>query len=249
MSASGPAAEELSPDVWAKARSAGGEALRARIFEAYLPFARDVARRIRRERPGADLDIDDLRQYAAEGLLQAIDRFDPERGVPFEAYAGRRISGAVMDGVAASSESRRRGTFRSRLRAERLRSLRPAAVDRLTSSQALDALAALAAELAVGFILDDAAVAQAGHVASIGPNAYESLAWAETTRRIVSAVQALPEHERQVVRMHYLEGLEFARIADTLSLSRGRISQIHAAALGRLRKRLPGQDQLFLQGP
>jgi len=249
MAPSGAPAAELSPDLWEAARGAGGQAARARIFEAYLPFARGVARRIRRDRPGTDLDLDDLRQFAPEGLLQAIHRFDPARGVPFEAFAARRISGNVMDGVAASSESRRQGAFRNRVRAERIRSLRPDAAERLSSTEAIDALAALAAELAIGFILDDAAVAEAGHLSSIGPNAYESLAWSETSRRIAAAVEGLPDQERRVVRLHYLEGLEFARIADTLSLSRGRISQIHAAALDRLRRRLPGQDQLFLQGP
>lgn len=249
MEAQGSAAVDLPAGLWEASRAPGGSGARSRIFEAYLPFARAVARRIRRERPGSDLDIDDLRQFAAEGLLQAIDRYDPERGAPFEAFAARRIAGNVLDGVAASSESRRQASFRNRVRAERIRSLRPEPQTRLSSVEALDALAALAAELAVGFILDDAAVAEAGHLSSIGPNAYESLAWAETARRIAAAVDGLPDQERRVVRLHYLEGLEFARIADTLSLSRGRISQIHAEALRRLRKRLPGHDQLFLQGP
>ena len=247
MSATGPLpVVDLPPDLWRAAREPAGAAARGRIFEAYLPFARSIARRVRRDRPGTDLDMDDLRQLAAEGLLQAIDRFDPDRGVPFEAFAARRISGNVRDGVAASSESRRHGAFRNRVRTERLRSLRADAIEDLTPTEAIDALAELAAQLAIGFILDDGAIEATSRLSSPGPNAYESLAWSETTRRIVGAVEVLPEQERQVIRLHYLEGLEFARIADTLSLSRGRISQIHAAALGRLRKRLPGYDQLYL---
>ena len=233
----------LDPDVWrAFAADPGGPA-RGRIFEAYLPFSRRIAARIRKERPGADLDMDDLRQHAAEGLLQAMDRFEPERGIAFEAFAARRISGCIIDGIGASSESRRQSAVRNRIRAERTRSLSPDNVDRLSTADALQALADLAVSLAVGFMLDEAAVLGDAPVAP-GPSAYDSVAWTDTVRRMVSAIETLPDQERTVVRLHYLEGLEFARIADTLSLSRGRISQIHAAALDRLRKRLPRADHL-----
>lgn len=233
----------VDPDVWrAFAADPGGPA-RGRIFEAYLPFSRRVAARVRKERPGDDLDMDDLRQHAAEGLLQAMDRFEPERGVAFEAFAARRIAGCIIDGIGASSESRRQSAFRNRIRAERTRSLRPDDVDRLSTADALQALADLAVSLAIGFMLDEAAAPGDAPVAP-GPSAYDSVAWNDTVRRMVSAIGSLPEQERAIVRLHYLEGLEFARIADTLSLSRGRISQIHASALDRLRKRLPRADHL-----
>lgn len=233
----------LDPDVWrAFATDPGGPA-RGRIFEAYLPFSRRIAARIRKERPGADLDMDDLRQYAAEGLLQAMDRFEPERGIAFEAFAARRIAGCIIDGIGASSESRRQSAVRNRIRAERTRSLSPDNVDRLSTADALQVLADLAVSLAVGFMLDEAAVLGETPVAP-GPSAYDSVAWTDTVKRMVSAIETLPEQERTVVRLHYLEGLEFARIADTLSLSRGRISQVHAAALDRLRRRLPRADHL-----
>jgi RNA polymerase sigma factor for flagellar operon FliA len=220
---------------------------RERIFEAYLPFSRRVAARVRRERAGADLDMDDLRQYAAEGLLQAIDRFDPDRGKAFEAFAARRIAGSVIDGIGAHSESRRQAAFRNRVRVERARSLRPADPDRLSAAEALQALADLAADLAIGFMLDEAAILPDIGSEAASPNAYESVAWADTVRRMAAALETLPDQERTVIRLHYLQGLEFARIADTLSLSRGRVSQIHASALQRLRTRLPKPDHLHFQ--
>lgn len=243
-----PAGEDaIGPTVWRAFVQERSSSTRQTIFEAYLPFSRRVAARLRRERPGADLDIDDLRQYAAEGLLQAIDRFDPGRGSAFEAFAARRIAGRVIDGISESSEVRRQASFRNRIRAERARSLGPDDPSRLSTTDALEALAHLAVDLALGFMLDDAALASGTNTEARGPTAYESLAWAETVRRVASALETLPDQERTVIRHHYLEGLEFARIADTLSLSRGRVSQIHAAALQRLRKRLPRPDQLHFQ--
>jgi len=239
--------ESADPALWRDlARDRSGPA-RHRIFETYLPFSRRVAARVHRERPGADLDTGDLRQYAAEGLLQAIDRFDPERGSRFEDFAARRIAGRVIDGIGESSELRRQAAFRNRMRTERARSLAPERSERLSTTDALQALADLAVELALGFMLDDALSATDGELHARGPSAYESLAWTETVRQVASAISGLPDQEQTVVRLHYLEGLEFARIADTLSLSRGRISQVHAAALQRLRKRLPRPDNLQLQ--
>lgn len=238
---------ELDPQLWLElSRNPTGPA-RHRIFEAYLPFSRRIAARIRKERRGADLDLDDLRQHAAEGLLQAIDRFDVSRGSPFEAFASRRIAGCVIDGISASSEVRRQYAFRNRVRAERTRSFLPDDADRLSTPDALQALADLAVSLAIGFMLDEAAISSSGERQAEGPSAYESVAWSETVQKMISALQSLPDQERTVVRLHYLEGLEFARIADTLSLSRGRVSQIHSAALERLRKRLPRSEQLLLQ--
>ncbi|GLK50150.1 RNA polymerase sigma factor [Brevundimonas intermedia] len=228
--------------LWRAYAAAPSADLRRRLFEANLDFAHAVAARIRRDRPGSDLDIEDLRQYAAEGLLQAIDRFDPAQGTPFQAFAARRISGRVLDGVAGASERRRQAATRHRVRTERLRSLQPE-----RSGDALDALADLAVELAIGFMLDEAGAVVGGEApVSQTPNAYESLLWVQTVRRVKDALAALPEPEGDVVRRHYFEGLEFARIAEDLALSRGRVSQIHAAAMARLRKRLPKPDTLTL---
>jgi RNA polymerase sigma factor for flagellar operon FliA len=240
-----PVQTEVDPGVWQAFLDEPGDMTRHRVFEAYLPFSRRVAAWVRRERSGSDLDMDDLRQHAAEGLLQAIDRFDPARGVAFEAFAAHRIAGCVIDGIGASSESRRQTAFRGRVRAERARSLRPEDASILSASEALKALGDLAVELALGFMLDEAAASP--DIESGSRNAYESLAWSDTLRVTLSAIGSLPEQEQTVVRLHYLEGLEFARIADTLSLSRGRVSQIHAAALQRMRKRLPRSDHLHFQ--
>lgn len=237
----------MDADLWrALARDPSGPA-RQRIFETYLPFSRKIAARVGRERPGADLDPGDLRQYAAEGLLQAIDRFDPERGAAFEAFAARRIAGCVIDGIGESSELRRQSAFRNRVRSERARSLGSDRPSRMSTADAFQALADLAVELALGFMLDEAALSDGNELQTQTPSAYESLAWIETVKHVASAIAGLPEQERVVVRLHYLEGLEFARIADTLSLSRGRISQIHAAALQHLRRRLPRPDNLHFQ--
>lgn len=235
--------------LWAQLGQTPHGPARLKLFELYLPFARMIASRIRKERAGADLDMGDMRQNAAVGLMQAIDRFDPTQGVSFKAYASRRIAGAVIDGIAESNELRRQASFKQRQRTERVRSIlgrRPDAPQ--TPEAALEALTELAIELAVGLIAETLLPSDEAEVETAIPDAYESIAWQQMVRRIADAVSTLPERDRSVIELHYKAGLEFARIAETLNLSRGRISQIHAAALRRLREQLPGRDHVHFQG-
>ena len=63
------------------------------------PFARMIAARHFRGRRTGDIEFAELSQLAFIGLLEAIDHYDPAVGVPFRRYAGRRISGAMLDGL------------------------------------------------------------------------------------------------------------------------------------------------------
>ncbi len=89
-----PGKEGVDPGVWllhvCYARHPDSE-LRRLLVEEYHAYTRSLARRMHRE--GESLD--DLRQVAFEALLVALDRFDPERGVPFTAFASLTITGAL----------------------------------------------------------------------------------------------------------------------------------------------------------
>ena len=81
--------------LWARCR-AGDACSRSALIERYIPLARNLARRVRLvDTPLADAD--DLASAAFLGLIDAVDRFEPGRGVPFEAYASLRIRGAIID--------------------------------------------------------------------------------------------------------------------------------------------------------
>jgi RNA polymerase sigma factor for flagellar operon FliA len=91
--------------LWARCR-AGDASARAALIERYLPLARALARRIRLiNSPLAD--DDDVASAAVLGLIDAVDRFEPGRGVPFEAYASLRIRGAIIDELRRTGERTR----------------------------------------------------------------------------------------------------------------------------------------------
>ena len=91
--------------LWARCR-AGDAQSRASLIERYLPLARDLSRRVRAIGTPVT-DSDDLASAAFLGLIDAVDRFEPGRGVPFEAYASLRIRGAMIDELRRTGERAR----------------------------------------------------------------------------------------------------------------------------------------------
>ena len=86
-----------SAQLWAMSRD-GDAAARCALIECYVPLATRIAHGMNVP-VGAVAGPDDLESAALIGLIDAVDRFQPERGVPFEGYASLRIRGAVLDEV------------------------------------------------------------------------------------------------------------------------------------------------------
>lgn len=218
---------------------------REQLFALHARFARSVGRRLARERSYGDIDLADVDQAAYAGLMQALDRFDPDRGTPFRSFAAGRVSGAVIDAITKMSEMREQISWRHRVRSERVKSLQPHGADTLATEQALEALVELAVGLAVGFMLEGTALYRADN-AAVASNAYESLAWKDLRGALRSCLELLPERERSILARHYFDGMAFDQIARLNNLSKGRISQLHRSALDRLRKVLRHHGHLKL---
>jgi RNA polymerase sigma factor FliA len=211
--------------------------VRARLFEHYAVFARGVARRLYRARWGSDLDFADFCQHAYTGLLEAIDRFDSERGTAFRSFAVHRIEGSIRDAIVHMSEYREQMSWRQRLRHDRLASLKEGTAKETSSP--VEQLADIAMGLALGFMLEGTGIVVADADPGSPPaSAYESVAWAEALRDLAAALEALPEREHKILKFHYLDGVCFDDLAKLLGLSKGRVSQLHSSALKTLRRRL-----------
>lgn len=219
--------------LWGRLRFEQRQDAREPLFNRYMNFARSVALRLRPWSQSANLR--DAEQWAYAGLLQAIDTYDPLRGAPFQTYARPRIVGSVRDGFSQLGEIEAQWSHRRRTEQERLRSLK--GTERRTDDP-IEALGDIAACLALGLMLDGTRIMADEHEPDPAPNAYDSLAWREIQARLQREIELLTPSERTVIRQHYLNGLGFARIAELMGLTRGRISQLHSSALARLRKRI-----------
>ncbi len=237
-----PETPEALDALWRDRRAAGEGAARERLAAHYQPFARMLAARCYRHRFSLELEFDDYFQFAMIGLLESLDRFEPGQGVAFEAFASSRITGAILDGVESLSEKQRQIATRARARRERAASLR----DDAASTPPLQRLADIAVGLAIGFMLESAAMYVDGETADAGGTPYERVEMDQLRRRVLELVEQLPDAERRVVRHHYLQQIPFEEVARSSGLTKGRISQIHRAALERLRRLLAAGDGTVL---
>lgn len=226
--------ERVEAMLWARLRLEKRQDAREPLFNRYAAFARSIAVRLRPW--GQAANIQDAEHWAYSGLLQAIDSYDPLRGFPFRAYAKPRIAGSVRDGLSRSGELEAQWAHRRRQERERLRSLK----QRRTGGEQdpIEALGEIAACLAIGLMLDGTRIMGGDDVPDPAPSAYDSLAWRQTQVALEREVERLSPSEVTVIRQHYVNGLPFVQVAELMGLSRGRISQLHTAAIDKLRKRL-----------
>ncbi len=243
--------------LWAAWQADPNDAVRGQIIDFYLPFARMMAAKIYARRTWRELEFMDYYQYACVGLVESVERFHPEQGVSFETFAGVRIKGAILNGIATMSERQEQAGARRRLVNSRVNALNMAAPAKSTApveSTAPDTnvddvfvqLAELAIGLALGFALEDTGMIQAEEVPHYPDNTYQRAEMKQLKQRLRYLLDDLPEDENRVLTYHYLQHLGFAEIARILKLSAGRISQIHKSALGRMRDAMQVQNRMDL---
>ncbi|HTA38350.1 MAG TPA: sigma-70 family RNA polymerase sigma factor [Candidatus Acidoferrales bacterium] len=210
----------------------------ARIREL-LPLVKRIARRLKRLAPGFDLD--DLIGDGSLGLIRAVDSFDPTRGSSLKHFARRSIAGAMLNGIRRMdpvSERARRAVRdcendRYAIAAERGDVPTLAEMDRRHPSFAR---ASAAAHRGSPLSLD----------APLPPGEGFTVDWsADPARAVVAfgehaalraAVARLPRRQRQVVVLHYYGDHSLRAIGRRLSISAQRASQLHLAAMIRLRR-------------
>lgn len=223
--------------LWRVWQKDGDASVREQLIEAYLPFARMLAAKMFARRTYMELEFHDYFQHASIGLIEAVDKFDRQKGVKFEAYAATRINGAILSGIETLSEKQEQVSARKRILASRVDSLKDVKTDHSDPEALFASLAELAIGLAMGLVLEDSGMYQ-GAGTSYADNTYQRIELQQLQSRVVEAVQRLRGNERRVISYHYLQHLAFDEIASILGLSKGRVSQIHKAALQRLREDL-----------
>lgn len=237
MQLADPAAEAA---LWQQLRASGDGAAREQLLQLHLPYARVVAATYYARRYHDEIEFKEYLQCASLGLLEALERYDPARGVQFRTFAARRMHGAILDGVERLTEKQQQIAARQRLRAERAQEVKAQALAAAGTSaprsaeQLLKVVAEAGIGLALCWLLEGTGLVEDPQAATSQPF-YRSAELRQLRERLLHAVEALPPQERTVVRCHYLQDMPFEQVAQMLQLTRGRISQIHKQALLHLR--------------
>jgi RNA polymerase sigma factor for flagellar operon FliA len=241
------APDSVTDALWHRFVSDRDAAVRARLVTAYQGFARMLAAKAYARRVYTEMEFDDYLQYGTVGLIESIDRFEPARGIRFETFAATRITGAILNGIEASSEIQEQVAARRRVIGQRLGTLRdaPAAPAPDSPAAVFASLAELAIGLAIGFVLEKSGMHMDAQ-AEFADNTYQAVELKQLQARVRAQVGALAPSQRRVIEGHYLQHLPFEEIARTIGVTRGRVAQLHKEALGNLRKGLGDAPEVDL---
>jgi RNA polymerase sigma factor for flagellar operon FliA len=234
---------------WTRWLKRKNQPAREYLIVHYSPLVKFVAGRVGAGLPSS-VDPGDLVSSGVFGLIDAIERFDPERGVKFETFAVPRIRGAVYDGlrkldwVPRSVRSRARSVERAFSELEHRLGRGPTdeelAQHLAISPAELTRWLAAIASTTIG-PLDRAIAAGAEPAALDGPGSGSPSAIVEDRElgQIMRAeIRRLPDREKLVLSLYYDEGLTLAEIGQVLGVTESWVSQLHTRSVLLLRSRL-----------
>ncbi|MGB6057641.1 MAG: RNA polymerase sigma factor WhiG [Microthrixaceae bacterium] len=254
-----PTETELA-DLWSDYKSNATSKKRDALIVHYSPLVKYVAGRVAVGLP-QNVEQADLVSYGMFGLIDAIDKFEPDRGFKFETYAISRIKGAILDElrsidwVPRSVRSKVRQIEKAYAKLEALHHRAPSDEELSTELRwsedqlqqaftqisqvgmaALDEILAVGGDRGESITLGDTIADTSTH----GPmGAFEV---AETRQLLAQSINDLPEREKIVLTLYYYENLTLQEIGRVLGVTESRVCQIHTKSVLHLRARFSALD-------
>lgn len=226
--------------IWREFRATGDPGLRNRLVLQYAPLVKYVAGRLRTRMPDS-VDQDDLVSDGVLGLMDAIERFEPARGLSFQTFAVPRIRGSIIDGMRSMD-------FVPRSVRDKLRLVHRAQVtleERLGRAPE-DTEVAREVGIPVQQLRDLSRQANSNHANLDDFDLADELASAadhhveqgDVNASLMRVVDQLGERDQVIIALYYFEGLTLAEIGQVLGVTESRVSQVHRRATSTLRDKL-----------
>ena len=226
--------------VWTDFQRSRDPALRNRLVVQYSPLVKYVAGRMRSRLPHS-VDQDDLVSDGVLGLMDAIERFDPGRGLSFQTFAVPRIRGAIIDGLRSMD-------FVPRSVRDKVRIVQQATAKLEERLGRLPDDEEVAREVGVPVqqVRDLTKQASSNHANlddfeladELASAADDSVERGDATASLRRVIAELNERDQVVIALYYFEGLSLADIGKVLGVTESRISQVHSRATATLRAKL-----------
>ena len=227
--------------------------LRNELILQELPQVNYIASRILDRLP-QQVELDDLVSAGVMGLIEAYRTFDPTKNAQFSTFAKFRIKGAILDSLRAldwgSRGIRKKGREINEATAKLEASLgRPPSSEEVAAELeiSLTALNEVQRELSGLYIVGQevASTADGGAMVDLiesapsnWDNPFEAFRKTEEKERLTKAIADLTEREQLILQLYYVEELTMKEVAQVVSLAISRVSQIHSAALAKLKASL-----------
>ena len=235
-------------DLFREFATTRNRAVRNRLVERHMGLAAHIANRYRR----SNMSDDDLRQVAMVGLVKAVDRFDPEYGSAFSAFAGRTIEGELKrhfrdrSWVVRVPRSAKELHLQVRRANDELSQQinRSPSVDeiaehlRIDRDDVLRGLSATAAynvgTLDVGATDDQAGSSMSGRRAlATTDSGFED---SENRQVVAELLERLPDREREIVRLRFYERMSQSEIGDSMGISQMHVSRLLRRSFEQMRE-------------
>lgn len=222
------------------------------LITNFAPLVTQVASRMIGRLPDM-VELGDLVSYGMFGLIDAVEKFEVDRGFKFETYASTRVRGAIIDELRAADWVPRSVRSKARTVEQATRSLEQELMRRITDEDVANRIGwstsevrTVRAQVALSHVaaLDslgtsDPETSAIDTVASLSvPGAFTSVEERETRALLATAVQEVRDREQEVLRLYYYEGLTLAQIGQVFGVTESRVSQIHSGAVRKLRDSL-----------
>ncbi|CAN5337832.1 FliA/WhiG family RNA polymerase sigma factor [soil metagenome] len=226
--------------IWEEFHRTRDAALRNRLVIQYAPLVKYVAGRMRTRLPES-VEQDDLVSDGVLGLMDAIERFDPGRGLTFQTFAVPRIRGSIIDGMRAMD-------FVPRSVRDKLRTIGQAQVTLEARLGRIPEEGEVAREagLSVPQVRDLTKQASSNHANLDDFDLADELSTAtdaaleegDVNASLRRVVDELAERDQVVIALYYYEGLTLAEIGKVLGVTESRVSQVHSRATSTLKSKL-----------
>jgi RNA polymerase sigma factor for flagellar operon FliA len=231
--------EQQEGEFWKKVRQDKNAPESSELIEHYTYLAKKSAVHYYRMRTSDDIEFNDYLQLAMLGLVESVQRYDPDKGASFSTFANYRIKGALLNGLEKTTELRDQIAFFRRSRRARISSITDRDVNGKDDN--FSKLVSVTIELALSFMLEDAGFLiqeQPG-----GDELYDRESARLLSNQLNEIIDLLPENERLLIRNHYFHAMSFEEIARLFGVTKGRISQLHKRALTLIRTEYDSKNQ------
>ncbi|ACM61219.1 RNA polymerase sigma factor for flagellar operon FliA [Caldicellulosiruptor bescii] len=235
--------------LWEKFTKTKDPKIKEQLIIKYMPLVKLVAGRMAIYF-GGNVEYDDLVSYGSIGLLDAIEKFDSQKGVKFETYAYTRIKGAIIDCVRSQD-------FLPRSIRQKAKEIERVYIEiekegKTPTNQevakrigiSVEELQKLQDRISSGMIISLESFLEQNYESKIGGledfvSQPEHFIENEELREVLrQQIDNLLENERMVIVLYYYEELSIKEIAKVLGVSESRVSQLHTRALLKLRSAL-----------
>lgn len=232
--------------------------LREKLIIEYAPLVKLVAGKLSMYL-GYNVEFDDLCGYGIFGLIDAIDKFDNDKGVKFETYASLRIRGEILDQIRKMDWIPRTVRQKQKMLDNAYRKIETETGHLATDEElcnelgiTMDELCNMQNETKMTNLISLDEYMEQGEV-RVEPKADkdymqpEKVVEKEELKRILlEVIETLTDKEKMVITLYYYEELTLKEISRVMDVSESRVSQLHSKALLKMKQRLGDGMEMFL---